>query len=611
MKINKLYRRLTLIFLITIASIGLTLTVTVGNIPSVSPVKEKTTYESSVSKNNNVSDSSEEKLTFMDSLDALNYAFSGYEFSCSKDSGIFKMYNYQTKTSSDDTYFDTSFSLMATFQATGDLKYLDVVKRNADYLSTILPSTGLIPTFPNKGEISTNPNTYLGGKGQLQAVQTVAFLAHEDKKYLPLMYKLTNALITYGINPSNNLTWYQVNTLSGKEAFTIGTSYETQLGQNCSNCAQSLLIAYKTDPSKLQYKQKALDILKAVWKCRDKSNNLIPEVWDVKINKPGKNLYPYSDFRYDDMGGAYIRALTLAYQVTKDKDIIEILNTYSSSLVEHIWDKNFNGGGFRYMTHLDGTPSAQTVETMYGLFIGTLLEAEKVLDQPKGILYQSSLEHANNIFVSGFGLKNNMVPHQLNGQTGEYWGSDSTSQLNYAAIQFPLGMELLSQESGNSIYRLISNRVINKFLDHSKVGDNINEPNGYVDITETQPPYGFDLKYGSPSYMAQIFYLPTYILFNSIHPSAGVSIDWQNDLPIGVFGLVSNMPFFDRDLVDVNVNAKTICFSKVTGSGTIDLGDMGFGYIKKVMLDNQNYNFFTKTKIITLSGTHRYQVFWN
>lgn len=578
------------------------------NISDISKANTKLVSGTSVTRDDS---ESSEKLTFKDSLDAVNYALSGYEFLHSKSLGISQQYNYQTKSTIDDRYLAMNLSLISSFLATGDTKYIDYVRKTSDYLNTILPTTGLVPAIPAKDGIKSDSTTYLGGEGQLQAVQAIAFLAQEDKKYLPLMHKLTDALITYGINSSNNLTWYQVNTLTGKESPTIGSSYETQLGQNCSIFAQSLLIAYETDPSKLQYKQKALDILKAIWNCRDKSNNLIPEVWDVKQNKPGKNLYPYSDFRYDDMGGAYLRALTLAYQITKDNEILEILKTYSNSLINAIWDKNFNGGAFRYLTHLDGTPSAETIETMYGLFIGTLLETEQLLGQPKGILYQRSIEHANNIFISGFGLKNNMVPHQLNGQTGGYWGNNSDSQLNYAIIQFPFGMELLSQESGKSIYRLTSNRVINAFLDHSKVGDNVKEPQGYVDITETQSPYGFELDYGVPKYMSQIFYLPIYMLFNSIHPSAGVKINWQNGMPIGVLGLASNMPFFDRRLVNIDVKNKSICFSEVTGAGSIDLGDLGFGSIKKVIVDNHDIDFFTESKITTLNGTHSYQVYWD
>lgn len=590
---------LGLVFLLLTASIILPLTETFFSKPAYGLAKDNTGSMSS------------EKFTFKDSLDAVNYAFSGYEFSQKHNSQLFEQYNYQSKSAFTDKYLATGFSLMSTFLATGDPKYLDAVKKTADYLNTILPVTGLVPAIPTRNALPSDSNTYLGGEGQLQAVQAVAFLAREDKTYLPLMHKLTDALIHYGINPENNLTWYQVNTLTGKKSLTNGTSYETQLGQNCANFAQSLLIAYETDPTKLQYREKALAIIKAIWACRDKSNHLIPEVWDVKLNKAGKNLYPYSDFRYDDMGGAYIRALTLAYQVTKDKDIFGILKSYSSSLVNAIWEKRFNGGGFRYLTHLDGTPSAQTVETMYGLFIGTLLEADQVLGEPKGILYQRCIEQAKDIFVSGFGLKNNMVPHQLNGQTGGYWGNNSDSQLNYAVLQFPFGMELLSQESGDSTYRLISNRLIHTMIDRSKVGDNRTEPEGYVDIIETQPPFGFELDYGTSKYMSQIFYLPTYILFNSIHPSAGVSIDWQNGLPIGVFGLASNMPFFFRNLVNVNVNDKTLRLSKVTGAGTIDLGDLGFGLIKKVTVDNHDYASFTGTSIKTLSGTHSYQVVWN
>ena len=73
--------------------------------------------------------------------------------------------------------------------------------------------------------------------------------------------------------------------------------YESQLGSQSATCAEALLSAYETAPSNEEYNQKALDILEAIWKCRNKKTNLISEVYDVKNNRVGSKLYPYKDFR--------------------------------------------------------------------------------------------------------------------------------------------------------------------------------------------------------------------------------------------------------------------------------------------------------------------------
>jgi len=87
---------------------------------------------SSLISNDTTESQNSEKLTYKDSLDAVNYAYSGYGF-LQRDQGndgiMFRQYNYLTRSTEDDAYFDTSFALMSAFLATGDSKYLDVVKK--------------------------------------------------------------------------------------------------------------------------------------------------------------------------------------------------------------------------------------------------------------------------------------------------------------------------------------------------------------------------------------------------------------------------------------------------------------------------------------------------
>ena len=545
-------------------------------------------------------------LTFQKALDVANWVGDGLDYATEPRSKTpYLKYYYAANSMNTTAGFSVGLNSIILYMATGDLRYLQKARDTADFLSTILPATGLVPVYnlANQAIDSRKITFFVGDYSHSTVVQLAALLAKADDTYLPLMHKLADAIINFGINPTNNLVWWNIDCHTGQKLYSAGTCYENQLGSSVTSAAEALLVAYWVDNRKTQYKTKALEILKAIWACRNKVTNLIPEVWDIDRNIVGSNIYPGGQFRYDDMGGAYVRGLLMAYTITGDSSIYNILDTYVPALLEGIWDTtiNSNRGGFRYLNNCVGSSSSNTVEIMYGLFIATMLTAEKVLGIGKYNIYDKCKQHADHVFNTSFGIKNYMVPHQITPQGG-YVGPNSDSQLGYATLQYPLGFQMLSQRSGDPSYRLLCNQVINTLLERHQRGNNTTSPQGYVGIVETQSPYGYELDYGDASSMAASAYIPAYLLYNSLRPSSGASINWFNDLPPLVFSLV-DAPLWDTQKVRYESNILTV---SISGAGTLDVADMGLGEIVSAKMDEASYPQFRAAVLTTQAGTHNY-----
>lgn len=589
--------------------------ITVFSLINIHKINESTSAFKVARVNNEV------RLTYKDGLDAVNWAYDGLKVITDKETGVpigfldkndnITEFNYKTslKNISDDAKaadFNLGLSAISAYMSTGDEKFLKIAENTADLLSSVLPKNGIVPCY--KFSIHKNIDNNVintGTGGQATKLEYVSFLARINSKYIPLMNELANGLMKYGINKRNNLAWFKINSEDGTPVRSQSYGYESGLGSQSVTCAEALLSAYETSPSNEEYKEKALDILKAVWKCRNKKTNLISEVYDVKGNKVGSKLYPYKDFRYDDMGGAYIRGLSMAYSITKDSDIRNIALKYIPALIDGVWDTTINGGAFRYLTTTNGESQLNTVETMHGLFIATLLNANEIFynGANSNIIEKCSL-NADHTIVDGFSLKNGMEPHQVN-KYGECQNKSSDSQLGYAVIQYPYGYEKLSQVTGDDKYRQADNGIFKILLERHKKGNNKTSPQGFINIVETSPPYGFEENYSSPILMFEEMYIPSYLLYNSIHQSKNVKIDWYNGYGPNVFSLVSDMPFWDIN--NVSFKNDELVLSKVTGKGSLDLSDMGFS-IKYVKKDNSEYKNYKGSKIYTESGTHKYVI---
>jgi hypothetical protein len=567
------------------------------------------------------SNTSTSLVTYKDGLKAVNWAYDGLKFIANKETGVpisfidknnvITEFNYEIPLKNNPEYaeiadFNMGLSTINTYMSTGDKKFLDIAENTANLLDTVLPNNGIVPCYKFSTGKNTDDNIIMTGThGQATILEYVSFLAKINPKYIQLMNKLAVGLINYGINKDNNLAWFKIHSKDGQPVYSTVYGYESQLGSQSVTCAEALLSAYETSPAKENYRQKALDILKAIWKCRDHKTNLICETYDIKNNKTGLKLYPYQYFRYDDMGGVYIRGLSMAYLITEDSEIKDIALTYIPALIQGTWDTTINSGAFRYLSTTDGKSQSSSVELMHGLYVATLLNANEVFyGSTNSSIIEKCVLNAEHTIIDGFSIKNNMSPHLINND-GNYENKNSDSQLGYAVIQYPYGYEKLSQVTGNKKYGEKNNLIIKTLLERHKIGDDVTLPKGFVNIVETTPPFGFEKDYSTPKLMFQEMYLSSYLLYNSIHADKNVRIDWYNGYNPSVFGLVSDMPFWDINNVKFENNE--LMLAKVTGQGSLDLSDMGFDIVD-VKKDNENYNNYKGNIVYTDQGTHKYSI---
>lgn len=571
--------------------------------------------------NDKLNDKNNVSLTYKDGINAVSLAYTGLKFITDKKTGVpigfldknnvINQFNYKKSLSENSSVakvadFNMGLSTVSAYMGTGDKKFLKVAEATADLLEEVLPENGIVPCYNFKTRKNTYNNIIMtGSNGQATILEYISFLAKINPKYTKLMDKLAEGLINHGISKRNNLAWFQINSQSGYPVYSQQYGYESELGSQSVTCAEALLSAYETSPSKDEYKQKALDILKAIWKCRNRRTNLISEIYDIKNNRRGSRLYPGKNFRYDDMGGAYIRGLCMAYSITKDPNIEDIALQYIPALIEGTWDTSINGGAFRYLSNIYGEPKSSSVEIMHGLFIATLLNANDTFyaGTNSDIIQKCSL-NADHTIVDGFAVKNGMAPHLINND-GNYENQNSDSQLGYAVLQYPYGYEKLSEVTGDDKYRETDNKIVKTLLERHKIGNNKTSPKGFLNIVETTPPYGFEENYSLPKLMFQEMYLASYLLYNSIHPSKDVKVDWYNGYNPSVFGLVNDMPFWDIN--NVSFQGNELVLSKVTGKGSLDLTDMGFN-IESVKKDGASYKNYKGNLVYTEAGTHKYSI---
>lgn len=510
--------------------------------------------------------------------------------------------------------FNIGLSCISMYYATGVEKFLDVAKKTADLLNRKLPQTGLIPEIEWKDSniVLANDSVTFMSPTQATLLEFVCHLAKIDSSYDQLVVKLSDGIINYGLNSKSGQVYQAVNTYSGLAIHFPEIGYESQLGSVSSNVAQALLTAYDVTKN-VSYKQTALRILKSIWERRNINTNLIPETWDIVKDSVGLKMYPYGDFRFDDMGGAYLRALMPAYSLTGDKEILSIINLYTASLLKYVWDERIAGGGFRYFTSTVSGKGSEQLETMYGLFIGTMLRCSKYLSDEnlKQDILMKCQEHADHIFMTNYGVKNFMIPHSLS-EDGKYSQKTNDSQLGYAVLQFPYGMQLLSTMTGDNNYRERCFQIVDTMIERYAIGDNIHSPKGYVNILETKPPFGFEIDYSSPKWCYMFEFLPSYLLYSSVQPSQGVQINWQDENEPNVYFLVEGMPYWDLNKVKFDFEQKTF-FCEVNSkeeNGYVKFDDLGFSGIKTVSCDDVFFNKFQGNKLEVRKGKHFYKIFF-
>ena len=112
--------------------------------------------------------------------------------------------------------FNLGLSTISAYMSTGDEKFLEIAENTADLLNSVLPKNGIVPCYKFSANKNADNNIIAtGASGQATILEYVSFLAKVDSKYIPLMNKLANALMKYGINKRNNLAWLKINSGDG------------------------------------------------------------------------------------------------------------------------------------------------------------------------------------------------------------------------------------------------------------------------------------------------------------------------------------------------------------------------------------------------------------
>lgn len=560
----------------------------------------------------------EAEINYLSTVQKTGLIYNGIQF-LSVDSNVSPRiirsgFNYLNANFGENISFKIGLASVSLYYSTGDLKYLKLAKETADLLDSLLPMTGLVPEVSLDRRIKTKSLTYSGTWGQSNILAFVCAITEIDTNYRKLRDRLADALIRYCINPDNNLVYFQVNSLTGEPYCSEKIGYESQLGSTSCAVAQSLISASFDGPSKEKYLESALKILKSIWILRNKKNNLISECWDPYLYRNAKILYPCCEvFRYDDMGGAYVRALTIAYQASHDNEIKSILTSYLQALMKYVWDENINKGAFRYLTHTSYGAGNPELETMYGLFIASILEASVYVDnETKELILERCVKHSDHVFLTDYGVKNFMIPHNLSAG-GVYNNKQNDSQLAYAVIQFPLGMSILSEKCGDYKYLRRTRQIIDTLLIRHQIGDNKKAPLGFVNILETQPPFGLEKDYYASDWCLSAMYLPAYMFYASIKSSNNTNINWFFDNKPCVFGLTEGMPFWDLKKVNIDQMAGRLALNDVTSisEGEIDFDYLGFNSISKCYCDSTPYFNFNAKKLSTMNGRHSYTIYFN
>ncbi|MGV9012720.1 MAG: glycoside hydrolase family 47 protein [Flavobacteriales bacterium] len=506
--------------------------------------------------------------------------------------------------------FLTGLSCISTFEATGDSAFLFIAQRTAHELGHWLPPSGILPELTVTNELVSSHSAVVFVGTQANVLSLVSMVSMHDSTCIQLVHRLAQGVLNHCLDARTGVAYQNIESPDGTPHRSSETGMEAQLGSSSCFVAEALALASEAtgDPT---YVEAAVRVLNSIWAKRNKQTGLVSEVWDLDKDSVGTHLYPGNMFRFDDMGGAYLRALRCVYDISADKDLLQIAREYTSALLDGVWDKNIAGGAFRYLNHVDGSESDPQLETMYGLFIGTLLSNTEMIGDPdlgKRVLDRCKA-HADHVLLSGYGLKHFMVPHNLS-EGGQYTNAHNDSQLAYAALQFPYGLAQLSHAANDPVYWQLARQLYDTLLERHVIRDTLIAPPGYIDMVETTPPFLPEKDYYSFGWCREMLFAPAYMLYASIRPGPGVDIDWYHDGQPIVLGLDNGAMHWDPSKVSINKEAHTLHFTTATYSatGTVDLGELGLGEIATVSTDDGTSVEHKGMRIRVLQGNHGYQV---
>ncbi len=452
---------------------------------------------------------------------------------------------------------------------TGDQNYLQKAQLMAYNVESLSNEKNLVLLNIPDGTIDSTTNRF--------AMLLVSKLAlFSDEVYsIP---QLADSFLQYQIDTNTNLIYETV--------FHDGTTANSQMDFPWAGdvAMESLLKSYEATHDE-KYLNKAKDVILAYWSIRDKDTNLLPSRVDaIDGTVTLEYMQQYS-------AGAFLKILLHYYYLTDDPEILNIIDVYSNSIAEHVWD----GTTWNYRTNYDGTVRSNIIEANFAKLDDALFLVYDLDPTKYQHLYDLAKMDYDNSFQSGLVLTDNgLVAHGIQDNGAK---SSSESRLSYAF-----------QSVQNPAYRLYHDTQDISYVENVKsFYDDIIEHHkreyGYV--------HGIDAyTLGADNFHSEIYALMPGAIGNklilTVLPSSDVEITWtiigNHKLSVPFYATFYGTGYFNA--VHFDYSKKEITLDYVKGQGTIQFERT----IKNVLLDGKKYDFFEDNTLNTISGEHRYIV---
>jgi hypothetical protein len=454
---------------------------------------------------------------------------------------------------------------------TGDRQYLNEALSIADEIEKLMindsfvllevPSDNMLPMTTNR-----------------VALNYVAHLSLLDGSKTELVEKLAEPILKYSINNNTNLfyesTFYNGNPGVPSMYFPYGGDVYLE----------SLLKSYEVTKDEKYLNQVKKTIL-SYWDLRDKTTNLLPS----KVNSSNNEIT--SAFMQQYGSGLFLKILLHYYYLTDDPEILNIIDLYSNSISEFVW----NGKTWNYRTNHNGTVLSPVIEANFSTLDDALFLVYDLNRTKYENIYNKAKTDYDNTFQNDFILtKNGLVAHGMKNDGSK---ESPESRLSYAFTSIQ-----------NPAYFLFKNTQDKSYLD--KVEYFYNNA-----IKYHKQEYGYTNGIDAYTLDTDSQHIETHVLMPgaianklllTILPSPEVDITWtvigNHKLPVPFFTTFYSTGYFNA--VHFDLNNKEIILDFVNGEGTITFESN----IKNILIDGKIYDNFEENVLSTISGEHSYKI---
>ena len=471
--------------------------------------------------------------------------------------------------------YDFIHSNVALYQITGDEMYLDHARKTADYLEKngMTDKSLMIYWNPHTGTILERCCTT-----NQEILSDVSALALLDSNYEKLVINLADEILENEINSQTQFFYTDLEQNGSPGNIGMYLSY------GGSDGLESLLLAYEVTSDK-KYLTQVKETILAYWDLRNKENNLLPSMINSETTEIEQN------FMQQYGAGIFLKILLHHYYLTDDPEILSIIKSYSSAIIENFWD----GKTWEYRVNDDGTVMSPSIEANFGKLDDALFLLHDLDPKMFKESYNFAKSDYSNSLQNDLIVSNNLIIHSVKDDGSR---DSPQSMMNYAFIINQNIASRLYHDTGNEKYLSDFHEFYDSIIiNHKREFGYIHGIDAY---SNEDADLGKMLNQRSPANIANKINL-TFV------PSSDVTIVWtligNHELSESFITTFTDAGRFNN--VEFDYKNRSIDMKTVYGMGTITFADK----IDLVLVDGIEYEDFNNFTLNTLDGKHRYQVF--